>query len=299
MKTNLHQNTGNTSLYLYRIRQIQPELVLNDINIINEGVMNVVIIVNNEIVFRFPRNEWAKDRLSIEYNILKVIKDVLKAPIPTPIYCSDDVITYRMIPGRAIQQNDLLNNDLVVRQLGELLTDLHSFSMQVIQKAGIPATYTTLTSEQWIEFYEDVQRELFPFLMDSAKFWINEHFKCLLDNTLSLDYNPTFIHGSIRPSHIIFDPNIKYISGIIDFGTAGIGDPAEDIAGILNAIGETNFQKMHSFYCCTQDLLQRARFIAGTFELRWLLQGVRTNDLFWYMRHIGRARDIWPIFHKD
>jgi hypothetical protein len=41
--------------------------------------------------------------------------------------------------------------------------------------------------------------------------------------------------------------------------------------------------------------MECARFWAGTLELQWVLGGIRTGDLSWFMVHIESARDVMPV----
>jgi len=42
------------------------------------------------------------------------------------------------------------------------------------------------------------------------------------------------------------------------------------------------------------SLIDRARFYAGTFELQWVLGGIRSGDNDWFTAHLDRARDVQP-----
>ena len=88
---------------------------------------------------------------------------------------------------------------------------------------------------------------------------------------------------------------ISMLTGMIDFGTAGIGDPAADYACIINTYGESFLARVAKYDSRVEATLDRARFWAGTLELQWLLAGIRQNDPSWYTAHIGNARDVAPI----
>jgi aminoglycoside 2''-phosphotransferase len=82
---------------------------------------------------------------------------------------------------------------------------------------------------------------------------------------------------------------------VIDFGTAGLGDPADDFANIIHGLGESFLRRMGRFYPEIAHTLDRARFQAGTLEIQWAINGLRSNDLSWLVCHIGRARDMLPL----
>jgi hypothetical protein len=88
----------------------------------------------------------------------------------------------------------------------------------------------------------------------------------------------------------------KEIGGfdLFDFGTAGPGDPAVDIALLVNTYGESIVQRLARAYPISPNMLDRARFLAGALELEWALAGVSNNDQSMFLVHLGRARDILP-----
>ncbi len=44
--------------YESRIREVAPEIQIEHISLNREGLMNDIVIVNGEIVFRFPKHEY-------------------------------------------------------------------------------------------------------------------------------------------------------------------------------------------------------------------------------------------------
>ena len=143
--------------------------------------------------------------------------------------------------------------------------------------------------------FEDVQRELFPLMMAHMKDWVRRLFEPVLRDGTWMSYQPALINGDIGPYHILYNRAPQAINGVIDFGAAGMGDPATDFGCILYFLGESFLRRMARFYPGIRNSLDRARFWAGTLELQWALAGVRSKDLSWLMCHIGSARDVMPI----
>jgi aminoglycoside phosphotransferase (APT) family kinase protein len=82
---------------------------------------------------------------------------------------------------------------------------------------------------------------------------------------------------------------------LIDFGTAGPGDPAKDLAVPINSYGEHLLRRMQAVYAIPPALLDRARFFAGSIELEWALAGIVANNPEMFLVHLGRACDVLPI----
>jgi aminoglycoside 2''-phosphotransferase len=104
------------------------------------------------------------------------------------------------------------------------------------------------------------------------------------------------MNGDLGPYHLLYNPQTRRLNGVIDFGTAGLGDPATDFGCLIDQFGETFVRLMAPTYPDMAQHIERARFWAGTLELQWLLGGLRYPDEpDWFMVHIGRARDVLPI----
>jgi aminoglycoside 2''-phosphotransferase len=80
---------------------------------------------------------------------------------------------------------------------------------------------------------------------------------------------------------------------VIDFGTAGLGDPATDLGGLLQIYGEPFVRRMLGIYPEAEALLPRARFYAEAIELQWVMLGITRGEPFWFTAHLGGARDLW------
>ena len=55
----------------------------------------------------------------------------------------------------------------------------------------------------------------------------------------------------------MFNPETSKISGIIDFGGSGLGNPAYDFAGILSSYGEEFFEMCINLYPYGNEISER------------------------------------------
>ncbi len=288
------------SLYLERIQEFFPDLTTTSIRVNNDGLVNDVVIINDEVVFRFPKHDWAKQALVQEAKILELIRCYVSMPVPFFEHQADDFVMYRLIPGDALHRDDILRQDKrvqdqIAEQLAIFLQELHTIPQNVVTEQGIASADSERSREDWIKLFHEAEQELFPFLMAHAQEWVIRHFEPVLAGRLDLSYEPVLVHGDLGPYHILYDRTTRRINGLIDFGTGGLGDPADDFANIINGLGESFLKRMTRFYPAIQEALDRARFRSGTLEIQWALGGLRSNDLSWYMVHIGRARDMMPV----
>nr|WP_230874932.1 phosphotransferase [Lysinibacillus cavernae] len=76
----------------------------------------------------------------------------------------------------------------------------------------------------------------------------------------------------------MWNPVISMISGILDFGGSGLGDPAYDFAGILSSYGEDFFDRCINLYPNGEEISERVKFYKSTFALQEALYGIENAD---------------------
>lgn len=286
--------------YLEKIRAVYPSISLDRLEFNQEGMVNDVVIVDRQLVCRFPKTEWAQEVLSHEAIVLNLLQDRVELQVPRFEHYEDDFVSYRLIRGEPLSRATLFKlsdreQELIFAQLGNFLKQLHDLPEQTLTKAGVLASGAARTKEIWVEFYDRIEHTIFPLLMRHQQTWVREHFNPVLQNKLDLNYQPVLTHGDLGVYHILFDADRKTINGIIDFGTAGLGDPATDLAALMGNYGEEFLRYMEKSYPKLQNLIDRARFWMGTVELQWALAGVHHKDTGLLLSHIGGARPVKPI----
>jgi aminoglycoside 2''-phosphotransferase len=283
---------------LDRIRQIHPSLDLNNARVNVDGLVNVAIICGGR-VYRFARNDDAVQDLAQETAVLELVRQYVKMPVPVFEVKDRDFVIYPFLTGEPLFRNTILRlaterQDHLARQIAEFLREMHAIPLSVLQEKQIRSSGGRQTRAEWLELYEAVCQELFPLMYRSTKSWVEAHFAPLLENHEWLAHKPALIHDDLAQYHILYDAASTFISGIIDFGTAGMGDPARDYATLINVYGESFVQRMVKYDDRIPSLIDRARFYAGTFELQWVLGGIRSGNNGWFTAHLDRARDVQP-----
>lgn len=281
------------SAYLERIRSIYPDLIIQTLDYNQDGLVNEVVVVNGELVCRFVKEKWGQALLKAEAEILDLLVRYVQIPIPRFEHLEKDFCSYRFIPGQPTTRNWLLRMGKqerlrILHQLGIFLTQIHAIPADGL--GNIPFSDAVRNHDDWLRLYAQIQEYLFPHLYRYQRDWVKEHFAPFLQGDLDMEYSPVLIHADMAVYHILHNPQTKALSGIIDFGTAGLGDPATDLAVFLVQYGESLAAQMN--YSRFEQLLPRARFWAGTMELQWALAGIKNSDKGLAVAHIGGARDI-------
>ncbi len=287
-------------LYLEKIRAIDPNLAFNHLDFNQDGMVNDVVVVNHELVCRFVKVDWGTQVLAHEAKVLAVVQNYIDLQVPHFEHLEAGFVSYRFIKGEPLSRNTLLklskaSQARIISQLGRFHQQLHSIPNEVLVNAGVSSSGAERSREHWLQLYEQVQETLFPYLWRHQQTWIHELFAPVVKDELDLSYTPMLINGDLAVYHILFDPKSESISGLIDFGTAGLGDPACDIAVQIGNYGESIVRRMQIDYPTLPDVINRARFWVGTLELQWALAGIKYKDISLSLAHISLARDVQAV----
>src|SRR5262249_9776475 len=178
--------------YEKRIREIAPQVPINSITLNREGLLNDVVIVNDELVFRFTKNEYARKHLADEARILRLLRNHLTMPIPTPIYESDDCLAYHLIPGETLRRDLLLrlpevDQQAIADQLGQFLKELRNVPTAEVD-FEIPLADALMKPDGWQRSYARIRDKVFPLLLPHLCEWITEHFESHLIDPVNFEY---------------------------------------------------------------------------------------------------------------
>lgn len=269
------------------IRQAYPELTIHSVQPHNqEGQFNNLLIINDELVFRFPRYPEGVASILNEIRILSRIQGCTSLPIPNPIYCSQETdrigevfMGYPCLPGETLwrpvmaQIEDERIFDRWGAQLAGFLTELHAVPTQIMG-SDLPLQDGLA---EWVNLYADIRKHLFEWMRPQARDEVCFHFEDFLKKPALHSYQPALRHGDFGFGNILYDPQSLNISGVIDFGFVGLGDPAIDLAS-ASVLGERIFKKICQAYPNSQTMLERARFYRGTYALQEALHGLLKGD---------------------
>lgn len=282
--------------HIETIKSIFPDLDTTNAIVNKDGLTNDVILIDDR-VFRFPKDDWARQSLHTEAQLLATIQPHISLKLPTVEHVSDAMFVCDRIVGEPLFRHDLMRMDAdrrknVLSQLGEFLTELHHIPLETITKNTDLKMPDSNPHKQAIEFYQTIQEKLFPLVMTHTRAIIDDIFRPIFVNPGFFRFETALIHDDLAQYHILFDQSASHIKGVIDFGVAHIGDPAKDIGLLISTYGESLIEQIADVYPDYSTLLPRARYYAKTLEIQWVLGGIRTNDLTWFAVHLDRARDI-------
>jgi aminoglycoside 2''-phosphotransferase len=276
----------NSKSFIDRILLTCPELEIHKVQLINEGQFNHVLLINDEIIFRFPRYAHVVEQLDSELSILDPIRSLLPLPIPRILYRSNNTQTpgevftaYRKLPGKPFyrKQLDAIQNENVVQRLAEQAADF----LKALHHIDIDSIGIDVPVEDPLVYYEkfflEIRTALFPKMRQSARKQTEAFFEQLLEHLRLNPYLHCVIHNDFGGSNILYDEIRQELSGVIDFNSVCLGDPAVDVAS-LSTYGEDFVLRGFRVYPEMEHLMERARLFKNTFALEEALSGWRDGD---------------------
>ncbi|MGE5654386.1 MAG: phosphotransferase family protein [Bacillota bacterium] len=252
------------------------------------GQNNIIVMVNDEWVFRFPKYREAVLEARREYEVLDRIADRFELPVPVARYRSLDsdqvgqvFVGYRLIPGRPLTRELLQacrEPHVIAAQLGGFLHQLHSVRRIELQGLGLTDCDTY---ERWSMLHQRIVARLYPHMSDAMRQEVERSFECFLAVVSHNAVPVRLIHGDLGPGNILYDQDRNRVTGIIDFSSISWGDPATDIAALALGpfgLGMDFLEDLLTAYPMGKSDLVRARFYASTFPLQYALFGIEQND---------------------
>lgn len=282
----------DTRPYLQAIQAIYPDLAVQTAVFNDEGQYNTVLILNDNLVFRFPRYAGGLEQLALETKILTAVQPYLPLPVPNPLFVNfgqaevgKAFMGYRLIPGEPLypaafaQVHDKV---ALAAQIAHFLQALHAVPIRELVDEPLPVSDT---KEEWWDVYGRIQTKLFPYMRLDACKQVAHHFESVLDDPQQIAYEPVLRHGDFGTGNLLHNPQTGQMNGIIDFGFTVLGDPAFDVAGLLT-YGEPFVQEVARHYPAVAQFWPRIWFYRGTFALFEALFGIENGDEVAFQRGI-------------
>lgn len=275
------------SPYLQAIRRAYAALMIQSAKIIDGGQYNDVLLVNEELIFRFPRFAEGVEKLAMETAILRGIQGRISLSVPNPFYTSFEpeaagqaFMGYAMIAGEPLLRETLAaiedesTLERLAAQLAGFLHELHAVPYRDVIAYDLPVLDY---AAYWQGLYQRIQAKVFAQMSPQGRSRASREFETFLEDRRNFAFQPVLVHSDAGSSNILWNPREGAITGIIDFGFCHAGDPARDFA-VLLTYGEPFLQRVLRFYPEAAAMLDRIRFYRGTFPLQAALYGIEHDD---------------------
>lgn len=260
--------------FLQKIKKDFPKIQWQKHRILTHGWDHVVIVLDEKIIFRFPKDKEYQDEFQNEIQLLHYLKKKVSVGIPEYKYiCKDKSIAgYNMVGGQELtvsrfRKLSAAEKDTVGKQLAKFLSTLHATPKSVMSKYNIK---TENQEKLYKKLVRDTKKFVFPRLQKNDIQRIEEYFS-ELKNALVHTYTNALIHNDLTVDHILWDGKNKQIN-IIDFSDRACGDPAIDLSGLLE-YGVQFTEKVFKLYSGKKDeqMLKRSQLYFKRVPL-WIMK---------------------------
>ena len=213
-----------------------PELQANTARLLGVGWDNTAYLVNDALVFRFPRRQIAVPMLRSEACILSKIADYLPVPVPNPAWkgLPDGgypwpFLGYRLLPGMTACQVGLTEDHrkALAVPIAKFLKALHSIPLSVGQSCHLSGDILgRLNSSRLIGLIEQNLRELETLGLAEG---LGELRTLINAAEFRAPQSSVLVHGDFYIRHLLLNDQHQ-LAGVIDWGDVHIGDSAVDLS---------------------------------------------------------------------
>jgi aminoglycoside phosphotransferase (APT) family kinase protein len=265
-----------------------PDLAVTGVRYLSEGWDSAVFLVNERLIVRFPKRPDVLAQLKREYRLLPELAPSLPVPVPAFSHfvqgCAAAPLGfagYPLLPGEQLCALTLSAEQTarLAEQTGRFLAALHAFPVERARALGIEAQHPSGGPRPWHRFVEETLTALSHLLSASERRWLVRWFSVVEDEGL-FEFAPALTHCDLGDEHLLVDRRTGDLTAVIDFGDAGIGDPAIDFTGLLRELGEAATRVALRAYgrADAAALLRRAARYGELSPLHELRFGVFVND---------------------
>lgn len=215
---------------------------------------NAIVWNAGPFIVRMPRHDDQVNALRREAAILRVIGPTL--PLPTPdvdLHTLPDgrtIAIHRALPGHplaALPEDDAA----IAASLGGFLQALHARPLTDLDGLALPVA----NLGHWRTWLREATTRLAPYLDGPAHRRLADAGEAFLVEIGAI--SPVLIHGDFGKGNIL--ANEGRITGIIDFGSVQIGDPASDFAGLVASYGDALLSRVAVAHPLATDPAVRTR----------------------------------------
>lgn len=231
---------------------------------IDEGWDHAMVILDDQLVFRFPLDAEYKGLMASERAFLEYLHDKVAINIPRYTYVSS--------------QGDF------AAQLANFLSVLHTLPILGTPIQQVHAEYlsddvaeTRTASEKFLEQ-----------ILSTEDYALVQEILRETEEVIKEDRPVTFNHNDIYPRHILWDQKAKKL-GILDFSDMALGDPAIDFSE-NHDYGLDFVREVYALYTGPKDATFLDR--AWTYD-RWMGVNMMTDHFNGHKTSFELARETF------
>ncbi len=237
---------------------------------------------------RAPRSAAAGAELDIVVTLLGLLIRRVPFGVPVPrgfaAIAEGRAVVYPYLHGRSVVLEAVDPGPGVAAEIGRTLAALHNVDRAVFDEAGVPA----YDAESWrTRRLADLDRAAATGHVPTA---LLSRWERALEDVSAWRFAPTPVHGDLVGDRMLVsfsdesDPTTASMRGVTGWDQARIGDPADDLAPVLDRCREETVDSVLESYALARierpdtHLRRRARLAGELRHLSRLLTAVSAGD---------------------
>jgi aminoglycoside phosphotransferase (APT) family kinase protein len=230
------EHTVEPSLALELVQKQFPKLAAKTVRLLGAGWDNTAFLINDDLIFRFPRREIALALLEAEVLILPKLAPRLSLPIPVPRWKGTPTSQfpwpfagYRMLAGSTACYANLSENAraMLAFPIARFLRELHKTPLSIASGCHFVDNRERMEWQKLIPKILANSEELVSLRLFENRDLLVALVQRL--HNLRAPVTTTIVHGDFYIRHLLVDEK-QHLTGVIDWGDIHIGDPAIDLA---------------------------------------------------------------------
>jgi len=295
-----------TKTLLSQLQQEFPRLHLDSVTMIPTGWDHIVLELNEQIIFRFPRYLSTAKGLQREVRLLSYLQNRLTVSIPDYKYVGKHHILagYRRISGAPLTHGGYRLNWTreLSRGLARFLKQLHTTRITPKVSRTIPTEGPREREKILHNHHRRIKALTYKYLDNKTR----KLSETLLRNTAETfrteNYKPVLIHGDLTDRNMLVDPTTGRLKGILDWNDARITDPAIDFCGLFEVNRHLGQQTLSRYGERSKDFLERIEIYWRMLPYFEILDGVSFKNKQRRDQGVSRLRrrlEARELAHRD
>lgn len=265
-----------------------PDLDVQSISFLGEGWNSSAFLVNDDLVFRFPKRKDVEQKLDKEQKLLPRLQEQLPVSVPRFEFATRSSTRFPFTYAGYTKMDgsfgwnissERLHVQSLARSVAEILSALHQFPHSEALALGCKEEHAALDESYCAELMEEFAGIGDCPVCDDFEPRLTSYIDSVVPGALGEPLQLTVAHTDLLPDHLLLEASLNKVCGIIDWGEAKITDPAEDFAGLYYWLGRDFVTEILGYYDRPLDssILERARLIALRVGIGDVWYGIDAN----------------------
>jgi aminoglycoside phosphotransferase (APT) family kinase protein len=231
---------------------------------------------------REARTPQIREAFARQLQFLPWLAQILPVAVPVPESLLDNVLLYRRLPGEIVTPAWMAAHaEGLARDVACFITALHSIPICDGMARGMSTPNRT---EELLLCFEATLPLLSQEDQRAALAW--------RDAFSGHDRGSAIVHGDLWYGNLLADAGTGKLCGVLDFDSAGVGDPAWDLAAQFHTGTEFARRVFDAYPYRSAELWSRAEELFQLRQFEGLAWSVHHRDTAEFEESIGKLRAV-------